>query len=98
MRPEGLQAFAQRTEDRSGIYSFEQQGEVELGEEFERLFRANPAAWDYFQSRPVGYRRTATWWVVSAKKDETKRRRLATLIEDSERGRPIRQLARERNG
>jgi uncharacterized protein YdeI (YjbR/CyaY-like superfamily) len=96
MRPEGLKAFAQRSDDRSGIYSFEQQGGIELGDEFERLFRANPAAWDYFQSRPAGYRRTATWWVVSAKKDETKRRRLETLIEDSAHGRMIKQLARDR--
>lgn len=94
MRPEGVAAFAQRTDDRSGIYSFEQRGEVELGEEFEGLFHANPVAWNYFQSRPAGYRKTATWWVMSAKRDETRRKRLATLIEDSAQGRPIKMLAR----
>ncbi len=98
MRPEGLAAFEQRTDDRSGTYSFEQRGAVELGEEFEGLFRANMAAWDFFQSRPAGYRRTATWWVMSAKKEETRRRRLATLIEDSARGRPIKLLARQPRG
>jgi uncharacterized protein YdeI (YjbR/CyaY-like superfamily) len=97
MRPEGLAVFEQSTDDRSGTYSFEQQGAVELGEEFEGLFRANPVAWDDFQSRPAGYRRTATWWVMSAKKDETRRKRLATLIEDSAQGRPIKLLARDRS-
>jgi uncharacterized protein YdeI (YjbR/CyaY-like superfamily) len=94
MRPAGLDAFARRTEDRSEVYSFEQRGSPELGEEFERLFRADPAAWDFFQAQPAGYRRTATWWVVSAKKDETRRKRLATLIEDSAQRRTIRQLTR----
>jgi uncharacterized protein YdeI (YjbR/CyaY-like superfamily) len=97
MRPAGLAAFARRSEERSGIYSSEQGSEVELGEEFEGLFRANPAAWDFFRSRPAGDRRTAAWWVVSAKKEETRLRRLATLIEDSAHGRLIKLLARDRN-
>jgi uncharacterized protein YdeI (YjbR/CyaY-like superfamily) len=94
MRPEGLAAFEKRLDDRSGVYSFEQRGEIEFGEELETVFRANPAAWDHFQARPAGYRRTATWWVMSAKKDETRRKRLATLIEDSAQGRPIKMLDR----
>jgi uncharacterized protein YdeI (YjbR/CyaY-like superfamily) len=98
MRPEGLAAFEKRLDARSGVYSFEQRGGVELGEEFEGLFRAHPVAWEYFQSRPAGYRRTATWWVMSAKKDETRRKRLATLIEDSAVGRPIKMLDRGTQG
>lgn len=98
MRPEGLAAFEKRLDARSGVYSFEQRGEVEFGEEFKGLFRANPVAWDDFQSRPAGYRKTATWWVMSAKRDDTRRKRLATLIEDSAQGRPIKLLARERAG
>lgn len=97
MRPPGLEAFRKRREDRARRYSFEQ-GKVELGEEFEAEFRANARAWAFFQSQPPGYRRTATWWVVSAKREETRRRRLATLIGDSEAGErvgPLRRKAKE---
>jgi len=50
------------------------------------------ALWDFFQSQPPWYRRTATFWVISAKKEETRQRRLATLMADSERGKPIKPL------
>ena len=88
MRPAGIQAFAARTEERSGVYSFERQG-IEFEAAQERRFRANGTAWKFFQSQPPGYRRTATWWVLSAKREETRATRLATLIEDSEQGRRI---------
>ncbi|MFL5577701.1 MAG: YdeI/OmpD-associated family protein [Gemmatimonadaceae bacterium] len=61
----------------------------------EARFRANAAAWDFFQARPPTYRRTAIWWVVSAKRDATRERRLATLIEDSAQGRTLAQLTRK---
>jgi uncharacterized protein YdeI (YjbR/CyaY-like superfamily) len=96
MRPAGLRAFEARTDDRSAIYAYEQRGEAKLDPEQEREFRATAAAWEYFQSRPAGYRKTATWWVVSAKREETRRKRLATLIEDSAAGRAIRQLTPRR--
>jgi len=85
MRPSGAAAFERRTEDRSGRYSFEQK-EVALDPALLERFRANPRAWEFFQSQPPYYRRTATWWVVSAKREETRVRRLATLIADSEAG------------
>lgn len=94
MRPAGLKAFEERADAKSGIYSYEQRASAELGEEYEQQFRANPKAWDYFQSRPAGYRKTATWWVVSAKREETRLKRLATLIEDSENHQPIALLSR----
>ena len=94
MRPAGLDVFARRTEARSGIYSYEQRGEATLGDDFERQFRANEQAWAFFQARPASYRKAAIWWVVSAKKDETKRKRLATLIEDSAHGRTVPPLTR----
>jgi len=84
MRPAGLAAFDKRTEDRTGVYSFERE---------ERL-RANPAAADYFDSRPPWYRRTATHWIVSAKREETRLRRLAQLIEDSAKGLDVKPLRR----
>ena len=92
MRPAGLAAFEARTDDRSAIYAYEQRHAAKLEPDHEREFRANTAAWEYFQSRPPSYRRTAIWWVVSAKREETRRKRLRTLIEDSAHGRTIRQL------
>ena len=97
MRPAGLAAFEARTGERSGVYSFEQEDreKIVLTPEQEARFRANAAAWDYFQSCPPWYRRTATWWVVSAKREETREKRLAQLMEDSAAGRPIRGLDRK---
>jgi uncharacterized protein YdeI (YjbR/CyaY-like superfamily) len=94
MQPAGLAAFEDRSEARSGIYAYEQRKHAELPDVMERQFKRNPKAWAYFQAQPAGYRHTAAWWVVSAKKEETRARRLATLIEDSAAGRPIKSLTR----
>jgi uncharacterized protein YdeI (YjbR/CyaY-like superfamily) len=83
MTPAGLAAFEARTDDRSAIYSYEQRHEATLDAEQERRFRAHAAAWEWFQSRPPSFRRTAAYWVTSAKKPETRERRLATLIENA---------------
>jgi uncharacterized protein YdeI (YjbR/CyaY-like superfamily) len=96
MRPAGLAAFEARTGERSGVYSFEQkdQEKVVFSEAQAREFQATPGAWEFFQAQAPWYRRTATWWVISAKKEETRAKRLATLIADSAAGRPIRGLDR----
>ena len=94
MHPAGLKAFEERTEEKSGIYAYEQKDAATLDAASEQQFRANKPAWDFFQAQPAGYRRTAIWWVISAKKDETRRKRLATLISDSEHGRTIAPLTR----
>jgi uncharacterized protein YdeI (YjbR/CyaY-like superfamily) len=94
MQPAGLKIFKERAEERTGIYAYEQRENAALGNDYERLFRANERAWDFFNRQPAGYRKTATWWVVSAKKEETRQKRLATLIDDSEHGRTIAQLRR----
>jgi uncharacterized protein YdeI (YjbR/CyaY-like superfamily) len=84
MQPSGLAAFAARTEQRSGVYSYEQ-GEPRLApEQLERFMHAR-AAWTYFESAPPGYRRTITRWVVSARQAATRERRLDALIEACER-------------
>ena len=85
--PPGMKAFERRTKD-SGRYSFENRPR-KLGAAYEKQFRANPKAWEFFQAQPPWYQRTASFWVVSAKKDETREKRLATLIADSEKGRRI---------
>jgi uncharacterized protein YdeI (YjbR/CyaY-like superfamily) len=88
MRPAGIAAFERRSEDKTGVYSYERENEV-LPAEFEQRLRAEPAAAEYFDSRPPWYRRTAARWVVSAKRPETRERRLATLIECSAAGRTV---------
>jgi len=92
MHPAGRKAFEARKDDRSAIYSYEQRGQAKLGRGFERQFRSNTKAWEFFQAQPPGYRTTATYWVVSAKREETRRRRLVTLIDDSAHGRTVRPL------
>jgi uncharacterized protein YdeI (YjbR/CyaY-like superfamily) len=92
MRPAGLAAFEQRSDERTGVYSFE--NETELAPEYDAQLRSNKAASDYFESRPPWYRRTAIHLVMSAKREETRLRRLSELIEDSAAGRDIRQLRR----
>ncbi len=94
MRPAGLLAFEQRTEDNSVIYSHERTEDAALDEEQERRFRAETAAWEWFQSQPPGYRRTALHWVTTAKRPETREKRLIRLIEDSAAGRRLAQFER----
>jgi uncharacterized protein YdeI (YjbR/CyaY-like superfamily) len=93
MSPAGRAAFARWPGTRAG-YSYEERESATLGEDHEQRFRRNAKAWAFFQSQPPGYRRTATWWVVSAKREETRLKRLATLIDDSAHGRTIGPLTR----
>jgi len=97
MRPSGLKAFAAREAKRSGIYSFENKPRT-LGKADEAKFRADRDAWRFFEAQPPGYRRTATYWVLSAKREETRQRRLAKLIEDSRHGRRLGLLTRPDKG
>jgi uncharacterized protein YdeI (YjbR/CyaY-like superfamily) len=92
MRPAGLAAFEARKKDRTGIYSYEQRPQ-ELPPEYERKVKANRRAWTFWRSVAPSYRKAATWWVISAKREDTRARRLATLIETSARGVRIPPLA-----
>jgi uncharacterized protein YdeI (YjbR/CyaY-like superfamily) len=67
MRRRGVEAFEERTGERSEIYAYEQRKGAKLGAAYEKQFRANKEAWSFFQAHPPWYRRTATWWVISAK-------------------------------
>jgi uncharacterized protein YdeI (YjbR/CyaY-like superfamily) len=82
MRPAGLKAFAARIENKSGIYSYEQRP-VELPGRYAKLLKKNKAAWNFFQAQQPSYQKGISWWVVSAKKDETRLNRLAKLIRES---------------
>jgi uncharacterized protein YdeI (YjbR/CyaY-like superfamily) len=94
MRPAGIRAFAARREDRSGIYSYEQRDRAKLDPAFEKRFRAKKRAWASFEAMPRSYRQAAIRWVMTAKKEETRERRLATLMEASAAGRTVPPLTR----
>ena len=82
MTPAGLKAYAVRKPERSGAYSFEN-APRKLAAVDEDLFKMDKTAWEFFQRQPPGYQRLAIWWTVSAKKPETRARRLAQLIAES---------------
>ncbi len=94
MRPAGLKAFEERDQKKSGLYSYEQRKSSQFDPAYEKQFKANKKAWDFFQSKPPSYQQPAIWWVMSAKQEETRLKRLARLIEDSEHGRTIPPLTR----
>ena len=85
MQAAGLKAYELRKEYRSGIYSYEQRS-AELVEPYAGQFKKNKAAWKFFAAQPPGYRKMMNWFIVSAKQEETRLKRLARLIEASENG------------
>lgn len=95
MRPAGQKAYQARVENRSGIYSYEQR-KAELDEPYATEFRQNREAWEFFQAQPASYRKAAIWWVLSAKKEEPRLKRLGKLIDDSAQVRRISQFTRKK--
>lgn len=93
MRPAGLTAYEARDPARTGVYSSESEDRG-LGPGFEAEFRRHEDAWSWFERQPAGYRRAAAHWVTTAKKEQTRRSRLGTLIENSAHGRKVRPLRR----
>ena len=91
VRPAGLKAFAAREENRSGIYSYEQRT-PELPNQYGKKLKKDLAAWKFFQAQPPSYRKAANWYVLSAKKEETRLKRLDALIEYSAKGQRIPQF------
>jgi uncharacterized protein YdeI (YjbR/CyaY-like superfamily) len=86
MAEPGMKAYALRDPERTGIYAFENRPR-EFSPEFEKKFRANKRAWEFFQSEPPSIRRVCIFWVMSAKKEETRLRRLLEqLIDSSSKG------------
>ena len=88
MRPAGIAAYEKRRDDRSGIYSYENVPR-ELGTEYEQLFKESKNAWDFFESQAPWYKRQMTSWVVGAKQETTRQKRLAKLIEACEQKRRL---------
>jgi uncharacterized protein YdeI (YjbR/CyaY-like superfamily) len=81
--PAGRRAFEARAPERTGVYSYEQRQAAALDAEQEQEFRTVPGAWEFFTAQAPSYRKTITWWVVSAKRPETRAKRLAALIAES---------------
>jgi uncharacterized protein YdeI (YjbR/CyaY-like superfamily) len=98
MAAAGRRAFALRTPERTGVYSFERKELARLEPEQDARLRANARAAAFFDAQAPWYRRTATHWVISAKRPETRERRLAQLIADSAAGRTIGPLTRPATG
>jgi uncharacterized protein YdeI (YjbR/CyaY-like superfamily) len=88
MQPTGLTAFAARIENKSGIYSYEQRS-TELSQPYAKLLKKNKAAWNFFEKQPPSYRKMIGWWIISAKKEETRLARLAKLISESAKGKRL---------
>jgi len=88
MQPAGLKAFKARKDNRSGIYAYEQRS-PELVEPYAGIFKRNKAAWKFFQAQPPYYRKTMNWWIVSAKQEGTRSKRLDKLIEESAKGKRL---------
>lgn len=88
MKPEGLKAFQARRENKSGIYSYEQRP-TELEEPYQSILRTNKSAWEFFAAQPPSYRKMITWWIVSAKQEETRQKRLKKLIAASAVGKRL---------
>lgn len=92
VHPAGKKTFDERDEKKQNLYSFEQE-KLDLGI-YEKKFRANKKAWANFNKMIASYRKPAIWWVIGAKQEATRERRLQTLIEYSERGEKIPPLQR----
>ncbi|HKR13448.1 MAG TPA: YdeI/OmpD-associated family protein [Pyrinomonadaceae bacterium] len=85
MAEPGLKAYALRDPKHTGVYAFEN-APREFSPEYEKKFRANKAAWKFFETEPPSIRRTCIFWVMNAKKEETRLRRLEQLIDSSANG------------
>jgi len=92
--PAGRRAFEARRADRTGIYSFERDEPAQFPSDFAARLQANAAASDYFENRAPSYRRTCIHWVTSAKREETRVRRMDQLIACSEPGLDVPQFRR----
>lgn len=86
MMPAGVAAFNKREIERSAIYAYEQKETPPLSEAYEQRFRANKKAWEFYQKMAPSYRMLTANWVMSAKQEATREKRLSELIRDSEAG------------
>ncbi len=97
MHPAGREAYRQRKLNKSGIYSYEQRS-VDLPPPYDQLLKKNKIAWRFFHEQPASYRNAISWWIISAKRDETRLKRLERLMAYSEQRQRIPELTRKKPG
>jgi uncharacterized protein YdeI (YjbR/CyaY-like superfamily) len=88
MQQAGLKAYQARKENKSGIYSYEQRS-ADLEQPYNRLLKKNKAAWKFFQLQPPSYRKAVSWYIISARKEETRLKRLEKLMAYSVQGKRL---------
>ena len=88
MKPPGIAAFAKRSDDKSAVYAYENEAK-QFSAEFEKQFRANEKAWEFFQNQANWYKKQMTSWVMTAKQEATRQIRLEKLIGESENERRV---------
>ena len=95
MHPSGLEVFEARDKAKSDRYA-RQREIVELGTTYDKAFKKNKKAYAFFRDQAPSYQRAVCAWVMSAKKEETRQQRLATLIERSKNGQRLNLLSPNR--
>lgn len=90
VHPEGQAAFGRRIESRSEVYAYENRHQATLDPSFEAQFKRAKPAWAFWQAQPPGYRKLIVFWIMSAKQDATRNKRMARLIKESAAGRRLR--------
>ena len=88
MKPAGIAAFEKREENKSRIYAYENELK-RFSDEFEKLFKSNEKAWEFFEKQANWYKKQMINWVMTAKQEATKEKRIVKLITESENGRRI---------
>jgi uncharacterized protein YdeI (YjbR/CyaY-like superfamily) len=88
VQPAGRAAFALRQEAKSGVYAYENRP-AELPDQYEARMREDATAWQFWMAQPKGYRKTMTWWIVSAKREETRQKRLTELVATCAEGKRV---------
>ena len=89
VHPAGMRAFERRSAEKSAIYAYENRSSAVLDAASEREFKRHRGAWKFFESCPPWYRRTTIWRIISAKRPETRAKRLAELIACCAEGKSI---------
>ncbi len=89
MEPAGDKAYQARTDAKSAVYSYEQKKDPQLASEYEKIFKANKKAWDFFQQQAAWYKKTITHWIMTAKHEDTKQKRLTQVISMSEQAKRL---------
>jgi uncharacterized protein YdeI (YjbR/CyaY-like superfamily) len=97
VHPAGMRAFERRKDDKSSVYSYENRHAAVLDADSLREFKRHRKAWTFFEQCPPWYKRTTSWRIISARRPETRAKRLAELIACCEEGRAIPSLALSRD-